>query len=132
MTLIHKNKLLFAAAIMFAVGVIGLLLASTQSASAQSAGLHSRIASSSTIVVGIQQNQTLFTANDICAARVISTAAEAIMLSFSSAITPSGTEGHVQAASTTVVYPAEQYGCGAVTAYGHTGSTTITKSEFFY
>lgn len=90
----------------------------------------SLIATSSTVSVGIQENKTIFTSKTRCASRTISTVAQPIMISFSSDITPTGTVGHLQLASTTVAYEAGLYGCGAVTAYGQTASTTITVSEF--
>ena len=90
----------------------------------------SLIATSSTVSVGIQENKTIFTSKTRCASRTISTVAQPIMISFSSDITPTGTVGHLQPASTTVAYEAGLYGCGAVTAYGQTASTTITVSEF--
>lgn len=91
------------------------------------------IATSSTAIVGPQSVTTVFSAKTglNCAARVITTAAGPIMLSFSADITPTGSIGHVQAASTTVAYDPSVYGCGAVKAYGY-ASTTITKSEFAY
>ena len=92
--------------------------------------IFSRVATSSTIVVGTQQNKTLFTSKNICSSRVISTTGQAIMLSFHSDISPTSMIGHYQAASTSVAYDSDVYGCGAVSAFGNVASTTITTSEF--
>lgn len=90
----------------------------------------SQMATSSTIAVGPQENKTLFTARQTCSSRVITTVAQPIMLSFNTNITATALAGHLQAASTTVVYKSDDFGCGAVSAYGHNASTTITTSEF--
>ena len=86
-------------------------------------------ATSSTIQVGPDLDKTLFAENRDCANRVISTVASPVMLSFHSTINPSGTLGHVQAASTTVEYDSDLFGCRAVTAYAFS-STTISLIEF--
>lgn len=93
---------------------------------------YDKIKSSSTAVVGVQENKTLFAENFFCANRVITTREQPIMLSFSSDITPSAVVGHQQSASTTISYLGSEYGCGAITAYGANASTTITISEFNY
>lgn len=89
-----------------------------------------RVATSSTIGVGPQLNKTLFTNNvgGLCASRIISSVASPLMLSFHSAVTPTGVIGHLQAASTSIVYDSALYGCGGVTAYAFS-STTITISQ---
>jgi len=89
----------------------------------------SRVASSSTITVGIQENKTLFSAKPSCSSRIISTKAQAIMLSFHSAVTPTSMDGNWQGASTTVAYSSDDYGCGAVSAFGVNASSTITITE---
>lgn len=91
--------------------------------------MFSNVASSSIIVVGTQQNKTLFSAKNSCSSRIISTKAQAIMLSFHSAVSPTSMDGNWQGASTTVAYKAEDYGCGAVTAFGVAASSTITLTE---
>lgn len=87
------------------------------------------MATSSTIQIGPQENKTLFSANSNCANRVITTVASPITISFSTAVPPSGMRGVIQAASTTVHYDSDLYGCTAVTAYAFS-STTITIAEF--
>ena len=59
--------------------------------------------------------ETIF-ATSSCAARIISTKASALRLSFNGA-SSTGELGHLQLASTTEVYDAGQWGCGRVTAY---------------
>ncbi len=97
-------------------------------------GVMNALATSSTIQVGTSQNKILFTQNTVCTSRVISTAGQAIMLTFGSATTtnmnPSASVGFVQAASSTVVYDSGLYGCEYVTAYGFSASTTITTAEY--
>jgi hypothetical protein len=68
-----------------------------------------------------------------CAARIITTGANPILLGFNATFngttTPSGTSGVYQAASTTVAYDSGIYGCGQITAYGYTATTAITITE---
>lgn len=94
-------------------------------------GLQATVATSSPagIVVGTTA-QTVF-ATSTCSARVITTVAKPIMITFSSfnEATPSGVFGHYQAASTTVAYDSGVYGCGALKVYGFDASTTITVTE---
>lgn len=87
-----------------------------------------RMATSSTIQVGPQQNKTLFALNASCASRTIGTAGQGIMLAFDGVMTPGAAVGFWQAASTTVTYPASETGCAAVTAYA-AASTTISIAE---
>jgi hypothetical protein len=87
-----------------------------------------RMATSSTLQVGPQLNKTLFALNTSCAARVVSTMAQGIMLTFDGVAAPGGATGHWQAGSTTIAYAAHEFGCGAVAGYAG-ASTTITISE---
>lgn len=135
MTLVQKS--LLAAAISFCIGLSAYALAAyhIETLSAQTAGEQSSVYIATTTEVGPQQNKTLFTSNTLCTSRVISTAASPLMLSLGESvnpngvtITPTGSLGHIQAASTTVAYPAELFGCGTVTAYAFS-SSTITTAE---
>ncbi len=85
-----------------------------------------QVATTSQMVVGPSNANTIFPRAANCTGRAITTAGQPVMLSFSSNLTPSATAGHFQATSTTVFYNNGDYGCGAVTAYGLVGSTTIT------
>lgn len=91
-----------------------------------------------TTAVGPQDGEdTIFSSNETCNARVVTTqGTSAVMLSFGdktngdfSSTTLAGTIGHLQAASTTVSYDAGIYGCGRWTAYAW-ASSTLTVSEF--
>lgn len=90
---------------------------------------YSGVATSSTISVGVQEVKTLFSNRNTCSSRIISTVVQPIMLSFHTDITPTALIGHLQAASTTVAYPSDNFGCGVVKAYGFNASTTITITE---
>lgn len=91
-------------------------------------GLMSTLATTSVNAVGTTAS-TLF-ATSTCSDRVISTKAQAIMLTFSdyAGQTPTAVFGVLQSASTTVVYNGGQYGCGLVKAYAF-GADTITLVE---
>lgn len=79
--------------------------------------------------VGIQEITTLVATTTSCTNRVITTAGQPIMLTFNDAL-PTATFGHLQSASTTIVYDGGQFGCGKIKAYGYIASTTITVSDF--
>jgi disulfide bond formation protein DsbB len=70
-------------------------------------------------------------ATSTCAARTITTSASPVMLTFSDITgqTPTGSLGHLQAASTTVTYDAGLYGCGRLKVYSD-ATQLITVSEF--
>lgn len=91
-------------------------------------GLMSTLATTSVNAVSTTAS-TLF-ATSTCSDRVISTKAQAIMLTFSdyAGQTPTAVFGVLQSASTTVVYNGGQYGCGLVKAYAF-GADTITLVE---
>jgi len=97
------------------------------SASAPS-GLPASVATSSQAAVSTTAI-SLF-ATSTCSARIVTTYASPVMLTFSdyAGQTPTGTFGHLQAASTTQVYDSGQYGCGLVKGYSFT-SQTITVTE---
>jgi len=135
------------------ISILALLLAALGGSQVANLGgspgnLPSEIATSSTVSVGSKSVNVLFAtttvrlgSNALCSSRVVSTVADPILIQFSPGITegPHGTTslqlgfGHLQAASTTVSYQAEDYGCGAwiVTGQGASGaSTTISVTEF--
>lgn len=100
------------------------------SASAPS-GLPATVATS-TLGFVMQTTQTLLAATSTCSARIITTRAQPAMLTFSDkpAVVPTAVTGHLQLASTTVVYDSGQYGCGAVRVVSATPSTdTIDITE---
>lgn len=89
-----------------------------------------KVATTSTIAVGPNGVTTLFATSSACSSRLVSTLGKAIMLSFTGLLTPTALIGHVQAASTTISYSNDTYGCGAITAFGFDASTTITLTAF--
>jgi len=94
-------------------------------------GSISQIDTATTTTVGPDTIVTIFSKGTECDARVVTTSDAAVRLGFGTVtgFTVSATAGHIQAASTTVVYDSGLYGCGNVTAYGWS-STTLTVSEF--
>lgn len=93
-------------------------------------GLPATVATSS--IASVSSTATTIFATSTCASRIITTVANPIMLTFSdySGQTPTGSFGHLQAASTTVTYDSGQYGCGAVKAYSFgTASITVTETR---
>lgn len=111
--------------------IVGSLVETPQAYGEAFTGTISQIDSATTTSVGPDSVITIFSKGTECDARVISTVGVPIMLGFGTVdgFTVSGTAGHLQGASTTVVYDSGEVGCGAVTAYGFS-STTITVSEF--
>jgi len=89
-----------------------------------------RLATSSAPTIGPQASTRLFDVRLNCANRVISTKGQAIMLGFNASSTLMG--GFYQAASTTVSYPSNQFGCGIINVLGITSSSTIDIAEFIY
>lgn len=100
-------------------------------------GLATAQAMATTTTVGPSDGRiTIFNANDTCTSRVITTKATAIALFFGdptngdlASTTLTGVNGHIQAASTSVMYDSGLYGCDKWTGYA-AASTTITVSEF--
>lgn len=93
-------------------------------------GLPATVATSSSPT--INTTPAILFATSTCATRVITTVASPIMLTFSDVQgkVPSGTTGHLQAASTTVAYDADLYGCGTFRAFGFVSSAiTVTESR---
>ena len=88
------------------------------------------VATSSFQAVTAGSARILFATSTSCAARIVSTQAGAIKLTFSDLTgqRPTGVSGHQQNASTTVAYPAEDYGCNAVWVYPY-GTDTLTVTE---
>lgn len=106
------------------------------------AGMKTIVSSSTvSVLVGTTSPVTLFSANIDCTSRAVTTSGASIMLTFSTstdmikANIPTPQYGHLQLASTTVVYDAGIYGCGTWRVYGypyevHTPSTTVYITEF--
>ena len=92
------------------------------------AGLPATVATSS--IAAVTTNATTVFATSSCAARIITTSASPIMITFSDnhGSVPTGSFGHLQSASTTVAYDSGQYGCGAVKVFSFVAGT-ISVSE---
>ena len=89
-----------------------------------------RFFASSTVEVGPDTIQTLFSGRSFCASRVITTTDAEIRYAYSGS--PSAANGHTQlTGSTTVVYLASETGCGDVTAYA-VASTSVHITEFIW
>lgn len=89
-----------------------------------------RFSTSTLPTVGPAGAVPVFTERVYCMNRVISTRGAAIMVGFTA--TSSATRGMYQAASTTVSYPASQFGCGYVNVFGILATTTIDATEFLF
>lgn len=109
---------------------------STQKASgAAPQGMRTLVASSTVKAnVGTSTPVTIFSGSS-CAGRAITTVGEPIMFTIASStdldqtVVPTATFGHLQAASTTVMYDAGTWGCDVWQAFGY-ASTTISVTEF--
>ena len=114
-------------AIVAGIAFLVLGQASQVSASAPS-GLPATVATTSQTTLSTTA-LTLF-ATSTCAARIITTSANPIMLTFSDVqgSVPTGAFGTIQSASTTVVYDSGQFGCGAIKGYSF-ASQVITLVE---
>lgn len=129
------------------VALMGLLLVLQKIEVSQGSapiGLPATVATTSTIVVGLQEELVIFNGESagrikFCSSRVISTRADPILINFAGTSSSTATttvlssvEGHLQAASTTSVYDSGLYGCGYWGARSvGSGSTTITIMESF-
>ena len=91
-------------------------------------GLPATVATTSAPTVGNTALRIFATSS--CSARIITTYASSIMLTFTDkdGDVPSAILGHLQPASTTVAYDSGLYGCNTVRAYGFV-STAIWVSE---
>ena len=111
-----------ATAVIIAIGVFALTAAfsvhNVALASAPS-GLPATVATSSALSASSRTAQLLFATSTSCSARVITTTGVTMMLTFgdNQGKRPTGTYGHLQAASTTIAYDSGLYGCGAVYGY---------------
>lgn len=93
-------------------------------------GLQATLATTSNPTVTSTAN--LIIASSTCNARIITTYGSAVMITFADNFGtiggPTATFGHLQAASTTISYNADMYGCGAVRIYSFT-TQAITVSD---
>jgi len=112
------------------VGFLGLLGFNVVNNLGSATGIQSTVATSSFQVVTAGTAQRLFATSTLCSARIITTQAGAIKLTFSDFLgqRPTGINGHIQTASTTVEYDSKIYGCNAVWVYPY-GTDTLTLTE---
>lgn len=124
-----NNKLItFGIGALFVLALFVVLRGSDKASASAPSGLQATVATSTELAVSGTASTLISTST--CSARIISTRGNAIMLTFSDYAnhTPTATFGHLQSASTTVVYDSGQYGCGKVKAYSY-GTETITVTE---
>lgn len=125
----------FAVAAALFVGALALAFAlmgqqSNLAHASAPSGLIATMASSSSPVV--TTTASLVIATSTCTARIISTTASPIMITFTDAQgkLPSAVSGFLQPASTTVAYDGGIYGCGAVRIYSFvSGAITVADSR---
>ena len=118
--------------LVLAVLFIGLIINQPKEASGASpTGTANKIATSTFVASTADTVQLLFATSTNCTSRVIGTQSE-IKLTFSDSIgqRPTGANGHIQVASTTVVYDSGLYGCDAIYVYPY-GTDTISISEAY-
>jgi len=123
-------SLLLGAALVLS-GMAASLLANPSSKLGSAIGLDSVRASSSQMTVAAGTVTTL-RATSTCNARVITTKASPLLLTFFDRDIPTPLFGHLQAASTTVTYTAEEVGCGKVKALSANSAAslvTITETQ---
>lgn len=137
----YKSIGIILIAILMFIGVGFTLDKVKRAESSAPTGLSANLMLATSTSVGMDETTKLFSDNYNCSSRVISTAGQSIMLSFDEPFLPSGignvssstlsgSVGHIQLASTTIVYDSGLFGCGDVYAYGQVATTTITTSEF--
>jgi hypothetical protein len=95
------------------------------------AGMAAITASTSRLTVGTNAAQIIATSTN-CVSRIVTTKGQDVWFSFADGAAPGigvNDISHYQAASTTLLYDAETYGCGLWKAIAET-ATNITLTEF--
>src|SRR3990167_3254587 len=120
--------------VLLVLAVVGFWTVSEPAESSAPPGLQVNVATSSTFLIG--NIAKILTATTTCSARIITTTGNAVMLSwYANALQGTSTPiiGTIQAASTTVAYEAQTYGCGQMSVLGVTFSNgtedAIIRSE---
>ena len=100
--------------------LVSLFFYSGNSFGAAPQGLGARVATSSNRT-WTAASELAFATSTNCAARIIGTRGDAVRIVFSdiNGETPTASLGFPQAASTTVVYDADLYGCGKVSIFSY-------------
>lgn len=130
MKLTAQLLVLYVAVAVLAACALYLLTGNAISVKAKAGDLPATVATTSNPTVNT--TASLVFATSTCGARIISTTASPIMITFSDnqGSVPTGTFGMLQAASTTVNYDNGQYGCAAVRVYSFvSGPITVMESR---
>lgn len=130
MKLTLQNSFVYAIATLIALTSVYLLVIYPNYAHATAGELPATVATTSEPTVGT--TASLVFATSTCGARVITTYASPIMLTFSDnqGSVPSGSFGFLQAASTTITYGNGSFGCGAYRVYSYiAGPITVMESR---
>ena len=130
--------LLLLALALFTVAAVVFFKPTSNVEGAAFPGSYSYLQVATTTALTAATPATVLPANTYCKARVLSTLGDsAVMVLFGdqsalgdlSSSTMSGSKGHWQAASTTVAYDSEVYGCGKLIVRSF-AATTVTVTEF--
>lgn len=116
-------------AVAMCLTILAIMILSSRNVSASApSGLVATVATSTSLAVSTTASTLIATST--CTARIITSRAQPLMLTFSdyNGATPTAMFGHLQPASTTVAYDSGIYGCGLVKAYAY-GADTITVTE---
>lgn len=128
----YKNINIIGVLLLVAVIVFTVIGIDKQTAIGSSPPGAAAVVGTSTNVVSVAGTaQLLFATSTNCTSRVIGTQSE-VKLTFSdrTGARPTGANGHIQAASSTVVYDGGLYGCSAVWVYPY-GADTISITEAY-
>lgn len=132
-----KNLSFLAIAILLTVGIVITASDTKEVLGSSVDGVVAEVRATATTSVGIYSASTLYASSSLrtipqrfCASRVITTASSPITLSFDPDFTPVAGQGHIQPASTTVVYDSGLTGCGAIKVIATGATSTITVTEF--
>lgn len=131
-----KHYLAMAVLVAALIGALWLWYSRDTATASAPSGLIARVSTTSVfhLEAGVADHLFGFATSTLCGSRVISTGPLAIRIGFMDGATATPSSGHVQAASTTVAYDAQVYGCGRYTAYpmssdGSTAILTIVESQ---
>ena len=128
-TLTRKEVLFIAALAVLALGMA--FFYSSDVAGRAPPGLSVNVATSSAVNLGDQTALMVQATSTNCGARIITTRASDILLTFADGMatpTSANMQGHLQSASTTIAYDADTYGCGRIVAFPM-NDTAITITE---
>ncbi len=130
-----KNNKVVLSLVILGIFAIAFLLISFQVKMAYGSapsGLNGNVATTTAYTLVAQTAMLVAaTSTPACSARIITTTSSAVMLTFADiGVAPTFLTGHLQLASTTVVYDSGTVGCGPVRAFGVGASnSTLTVSE---